>query len=144
MTTLLSIPDALVAVMVATSTADERVADAELATISRIIEHLPVFRGYSPERVREVTSIVFELLEAEEGLDAIIGLVKASLPGDFNETAYALACDVAAADCDTPMAELRWLQMVRQDLGVGRLAAAAIERGARAHHLPLPDGGDVI
>jgi hypothetical protein len=35
------------------------------------------------------------------------------------------------------MYELRFLEMLRHDLRVGRLAAAAIERGARARHQRL-------
>jgi hypothetical protein len=35
------------------------------------------------------------------------------------------------------MTELRFLEMLRHELQVGRLAAAAIERGARARHQRL-------
>jgi hypothetical protein len=74
------------------------------------------------------------MLSEEDGLDAILGLVKEALPPHLNETAYAMACDVAASDGVVRLAELRFLEMVRDELGVGRLAAAAIERGARARH----------
>ena len=57
----------------------------------------------------------------------------------MNETAYAFACDLAAADGTVKMTELRWLEMLRHELGVGRLAAAAIERGARARHQRIPE-----
>ncbi len=57
-----------------------------------------------------------------------------ALPDHLRETAYALACDVAAADKLVNIYELRFLEMLRHDLRVGRLAAAAIERGARARH----------
>ncbi|MEL6792249.1 MAG: 2-dehydro-3-deoxyphosphooctonate aldolase, partial [Pseudomonadota bacterium] len=62
------------------------------------------------------------------------GLVAEALPERFGETAYALACDVAAADGSVKMSELSFLEMLRHDLKVGRLAAAAIERAARAKH----------
>jgi hypothetical protein len=77
---------------------------------------------------------VIDMLSEEDGLDAILGLVKEALPPHLNETAYAMACDVAASDGVVRLAELRFLEMVRDELGVGRLAAAAIERGARARH----------
>lgn len=138
MSPTLSPQDALVAVMITTSAADERMSTLELLSINRIIEGLPVFDGYDPERIRQVSGIVFDILDAEDGLDVIIGLAKETLPEGFNETAYALACDVVAADRQVRFPELRWLEILRRDLSVGRLAAAAIERAARARHLTLP------
>jgi len=57
-----------------------------------------------------------------------------ALPEKLRETAYALACDVAAADGKVTQEEARILQMVRDHLQIGRLPAAAIERGSRARH----------
>ena len=45
---------------------------------------------------------------------------------------------MVAADRQVRFPELRWLEILRRDLSVGRLAAAAIERAARARHLTLP------
>ncbi|MGB8276262.1 MAG: 2-dehydro-3-deoxyphosphooctonate aldolase, partial [Alphaproteobacteria bacterium] len=53
------------------------------------------------------------------------------------ETAYAVACDVAASDLHIPDETLRLLEMIRYELNIDRLAAAAIERGARARHLTM-------
>ncbi|MEM9009770.1 MAG: tellurite resistance TerB family protein [Pseudomonadota bacterium] len=139
MTTAFSPQDALIAVMVATSAADESMSTTELMSISRIVDALPAFEGYDRDRIRAVSQTVFDLFEEEDGIDALIGLVSDALPDGFNETAYALACDVAAADGTVRMSELRLLEMLRHDLRVGRLAAAAIERGARARHLRLPE-----
>ena len=130
--------DALVAVMVTTSAADERISSNELLSIDRIVAALPAFRGYDDDRLRYVTQTVLDLLSEEDGLDAILGLVKEALPEDLKETAYVFACDLAAADGTVRLTELRWLEMIRHDLGVGRLAAAAIERAARARFAPLP------
>jgi tellurite resistance protein len=138
MDTTLTVPDALVAAMVTTAAADDRMPTVELLTMTRIIETLPAFSQYDVDRVTNVSNLVYDLLEAEDGLDAIIGLIREALPPGFNETAYALACDVAAADRSVPMAELRWLELLRDGLSVGRLAAAAIERAARARYLTLP------
>jgi tellurite resistance protein len=57
------------------------------------------------------------------------------MPDRLNETAYALACDVAAADGTLEEAELRLLEEIRYELDLDRLHAAAIERGARARHV---------
>ena len=130
----LSPQDALVAVMVATSASDQNMTDSELVSITSIINILPVFEEYDGDRIASVSNMVGDLFEEEDGLDALIGLVEQALPDHLRETAYALACDVAAADKRVNMYELTFLEMLRHDLRVGRLAAAAIERGARARH----------
>ena len=134
MSTVLSPQDALVAVMVAVSAADESQPMSELLLIDRLIDALPCFHDYDKDRVRGVSNIVEELFSEEDGLDALLGLVADALPERFNETAYVLACDIVAHDGTARMAELKFLEMLRHDLRVGRLAAAAIERAARAKH----------
>jgi hypothetical protein len=42
--------------------------------------------------------------------------------------------DVAAADAEVTQEEARLLEILRHRLDVDRLAAAAIERGAKARH----------
>ena len=134
---VLSPQDALVVVMVATSASDQNMTDSELVTITGIIDMLPVFENYDRDHIATVSNMVGDLFEEEDGLDALIGLVEQALPDHLRETAYALACDVAAADKRVNMSELRFLEMLRHDLRVGRLAAAAIERGARARYQRL-------
>jgi len=136
-TDALSPQDALVAVMVAISASDQNMTDNELASIGGIIDLLPVFENYDRDHLARVSNIVADLFEEEDGLDALIGLVEQALPEHLRETAYALACDVAAADKRVNMSELSLLEMLRHGLSVGRLAAAAIERGARARHQRL-------
>lgn len=131
--------DALVAVMVAVSTADSTINEPELLSISRIVEHLPVFASYDRDRFANVGQTVYDLLEEEDGLDALFGLVRDALPESLNETAYALACDVAASDGALTQTELRILEEIRHELIIDRLHAAAIERGARARHMRAPD-----
>ncbi|KIC46614.1 MAG: tellurite resistance TerB family protein [Ruegeria sp.] len=126
--------DCLVAIMVAVSASDETIRTAELVKIEGAVNMLPVFAGYDIDRTRRVSQIVFDLFEQEDGLDALFGLVRENLPERLNETAYALACDVAAADGSLAETELRLLEEIRYELSVDRLHAAAIERGARARH----------
>jgi len=133
----LSEQDSLVAVMIAISASDEKIDTAELVTIESIVDHLPVFAGYDKDRLKRVSKIVFDLFAEEDGLDALFGLVRESLPARFHETAYALACDVAAADGLLGEQELRFLAEIRYELSIDRLHAAAIERGARARHMKL-------
>ncbi|MFA7432989.1 MAG: tellurite resistance TerB family protein [Gemmobacter sp.] len=127
--------DALVAVMIAVSASDENIRTAELVAIQRIVNHLPVFADYDADRLRRIAQTVFDLFEVEDGLDALFGLIRDALPDRLYETAYALACDVAAADGTLQDTELRMLEEIRHELHIERLNAAAIERGARARHM---------
>jgi tellurite resistance protein len=129
--------DSLVAVMVGISVSDETIRTSELLSIEQIVNFLPVFGNYDADRMRRIANVVFELFEDEDGIDALFGLVKEDLPEALFETAYALACDVAAADGAIAQAELRFLEELRHALNIDRLHAAAIERGARARHMTL-------
>lgn len=131
----LSPQDCLVALMIAVSASDENVRTSELVKIDSIVNTLPVFAAYDADRVRIMASLVFDLFEQEDGLDALFGLLRDNLPERLFETAYALSCDVAAADGTLREPELRLLEEIRYELNIDRLHAAAIERGARARHL---------
>ena len=131
----MSPPDALIAVMIAVSASDEQMRTTELVAIQRIVHHLPVFADYDNDRIRLIAQTVFDLFEEEDGLAALFGLFRDALPERLYETAYALACDVAAADGTLREVELRMLEEVREELAIDRLHAAAIEWGARVRHL---------
>lgn len=132
-----SAQDAIIAMMVAVSVADQDIKTVELLSIQRIVNHLPVFAGYDTDRMRGVSDSVFDLFEDDEGLDALFGLVKEAIPEKLYETTYALCCDVSAADGRLREEELRFLQETRYELNLSRLNTAAIERGAKARHMPL-------
>ena len=127
--------DALVAIMVTVSVSDETIRTAELVAIQRMVNHMPIFAGYDADRIRRIANTVFDLFEEEDGLDALFGLIRDTLPPRLNETAYALACDVVTSDGKHNEVELRMLEEVREELGVDRLHAAAIEWGTRVRHM---------
>ena len=129
--------DCLVAVMIAVSASDEDIRTAELIKIENAVNMLPVFAAYDIDRMNSTAQVVFDLFAQEDGLDALFGLVRDNLPEALYETAYALACDVAAADGTLAETELRLLEEIRYELSLDRLHAAAIERGARARHITL-------
>ncbi|AZL58711.1 2-dehydro-3-deoxyphosphooctonate aldolase [Tabrizicola piscis] len=134
-TSPMSPQDALVAVMIASSASDQDVRTAELVAITRMVNHMPIFATYDPDRIRRVSRTVFDLFEEEDGLDALFGLIREALPERLFETAYALACDVVTADGRHSQVELRMLEEVREELKIDRLHAAAIEWGARVRHM---------
>ncbi len=134
---ILSPQDALLAIMISVSMSDSNMRTAELVAIQQAVNYLPIFAEYDVDRIKKVAAITSDLFEEEDGLDALFGIVRESLPENLYETAYAFACDVAASDGALYQPELRLLEEIRHELDIDRLAAAAIERGARARHLKL-------
>lgn len=129
--------DALVAVMVAVSASDQNVRTSELVAIQRMVDHAPVFADYDDDRIRAVSQTVITLFEEEDGLDALFGLIRDALPDKLYETAYALACDVGAADGRLYEGEIALLAEIRDQLNIARLHAAAIELSAQVRHRVL-------
>jgi tellurite resistance protein len=128
---------ALIYTMVIVSAADGDMTDRELMTIVELVRTLPVFRDFDQERLTKMSEACAKILGETDGLDKIIALIKKALPPRLRETAYAVACDVAAADLDPHQEVLRLLEILRNELGLDRLTAAAIERGSRARYTTL-------
>lgn len=128
---------ALIYTMVLISAAEGVMTDSEIETIGRLVRYLPIFRGFDHDRLTEVGRDCTYLLREEDGLDQAIDMIAEALPSKLRETAYALACDIAAADGDLAEEELNLLHMLRSSLNVDSLVATAIERGAHARHAML-------
>lgn len=125
---------ALIYAMVMASAADSVMTDAELSHIGEMVSHLPIFSGFDTERLPEIANDCAQLLADEDGLDKAFAAMREALPERLRETAYALACDVVAADGQAAQEELRLLELMRYALDIERLSAAAIERGAAARY----------
>lgn len=128
---------ALIYVMVLVSASDADMTDLELEAIAENVRYLPIFKDFETERLFAVAGECTKLLDDANGLDKTLDLIKSWLPPKLCETAYAVACDIAAADATASQEELRLLELLRHKLNVDRLCAAAIERGARARHMRL-------
>ncbi len=128
---------ALVSIMVVMAAADNEITDVELQRMSDMVRVLPVFSDFDIEDLPDVTKDCAVMLQANDGLDRLLDRVAGSLPANLAETAYYIACDMAAADLHVEQEELRLLQLIRQRLDIDRLTAAAIERGVRARHQTL-------
>ena len=129
---MIDIHAALIETMFLVSAADAEMSDAELGIIGEIVTYLPIFRDYDRETLSKTLQECAELLGRSDGLRRGIGSIKAALPPKLRETAYALACDVAAADGKVSPEEMRILEMLRDELEIDRLVASAIERAAQA------------
>jgi tellurite resistance protein len=125
---------ALIYTMVLMSAADSDMTDRELFTIGEIIRTLPAFEEFDPEMLPRTAEDCASLLAEKDGLDTVIGFIDTNLPETLRETAYALACEIAAVDGHIEQEELRLLEMIRHRLKIDRLHAAAIERGVAARY----------
>ena len=125
---------ALIYTMVLVSVAEGHMSDDELDVMGRLVNTLPAFDDFDRSRITVIGEECTRLLEREDGLDVALDRIADALPGPLRETAYALACDVAAADGSANQNELQLLEMLRHRLEIDRLGAAAIEYGARARH----------
>jgi len=128
---------ALIYIMVLASACDGDMTDNELEAIGENVRYLPVFRDFDADYLAEVTAECSALLEQDNGLETALERIHKAIPAKLAETAYAVACDIVAADSAATQEELRLLEMLRHRLQVDRLCAAAIERGARARHTKL-------
>lgn len=125
---------ALIYTMVLISAADREMTDSELYSIGELVRTLPVFEGFDTDLLPQTAEDCATKLTEDNGLDTVVHLIANSLPKRLQETAYAIACDIAAADGHVSEEEVRLLEILRHEMDIDRLVAAGIERGARAHY----------
>lgn len=126
--------EALVCTMVLVAATGGGITDREIGVMAGLVQTLPVFHDFSSTRLDAATEAAITLLREEEGLSHAGRLIREALEPRLRETAYALACDVVAADRFAEQDSLRMLEFVKAELRLDPLVAAAIERGARARH----------
>ncbi len=129
-----SLHQALIYAMVTITVVDAKVGDTELNRIGRLVQTLPVFSGFDPQRLTHITQECGEMLQVEGGLDAVLALIGEAVPDHLTETAYALAVEIAVADLNIAREEVRFLARLRDALGLDKLVTAAIERSATARY----------
>ena len=123
---------ALIYVMVVVSASDGNMSEGELRTIGHIVRTLPVFRGFDENRLLAVSQECAAILEEQDGLDAVLGLIRDAVPEELRDTAYWLALEVALTDTQVMLEEIRIVELLRRSLGIDRLTAAALDRAAEA------------
>jgi tellurite resistance protein len=122
---------ALVYVMVATASADKKLVDPELKRIGAVCDVLPIFDKMTRDDLQKYSSDCRAILATENGVAKIVAMIKESLPSRLQETAYALALDIAASDLFVPAEEILFLQELGDSLGINKLTVAALEVSAQ-------------
>jgi tellurite resistance protein len=126
--------EALICTMVLVAAADGGMTDREIGVMAGQVQTLPAFHNFSSEQLEFATDATVNLLNEEDGLSHAAQLIRDALEPRLRETAYALACEVVAADADVRQSSLQMLEFVQTELHLDPLVAAAIERGVRARH----------
>lgn len=129
---MISPQEALVHTMVIAAESDHDIAESEIDLIGSMVDHLPIFAGTSREDITEMATRCSQALTRADGFDEIFKEIRGALSPSLRETAYALACDVVAADKRFNQHEFRALDQIRRRLEVDPATAAAIERSAQA------------
>jgi tellurite resistance protein len=133
----LSEQDALLGLMILSSMSDGVVRISELVAIENVLDHFPIFSNYDKADINKVFAVMDRLLGSLNGIDRFLTFLKSTLPPNLHETAYAIACDVVAADGKLEQAELRLLEEIEHHLSLDPLYVAAIERSTRARYAKL-------
>ena len=126
--------EALIFAMITISAVDREISDEELRRIGSIVAELPPFEGYNRDWLVDEAQACGRSLVIPNGLNAVLQLVKKTLPRRLYETAYVLAAEVAASDLNVRDEEIRCLELLAETLEIDRLTCAALERAARARH----------
>ena len=129
----LNVTDALLYTMVITAVSDTDVTDREMDRFAALISRWPVFESFDIARLPQVATECVDQLNMA-GLDAMLADIADALEPRLQETAYALAVEIATVDLKLNQEELRLLEMIRDAFSIDRLTTAAIETSARIRH----------
>lgn len=124
--------EGIIYLMVIMSAADREMSDQELAKMGRLTRYLPIFEAFEEDALLPTTRRCSALLAESEGLSLALRAIKEAVPERLYDTAYAVAVDLASADMNVRIEEIRVLQLVRDLFGLDKLTCAAIERAAIA------------
>lgn len=132
--------EALIYTMVLVSGADRDMQDVELKQIGRMVKALPAFAGYDANHLPTTARECAAILHTEDGFGRCVALATQVLSPRLRETAYLLACELAAIDRKIHVEEGGLLRLLRLRLGIDDLTAAALERATTARLAPAEAG----
>lgn len=127
-----TVHDALVHAMILVAGSDRDITNAELRRIGDLTAHLPAFRHFDRKTLVASAKRCAVIVNGKGGLEAALNSVARATPPRLRETAYALGWEIALVDGKSSKEEARILELLRLRFALDSLAAAAIERGARA------------
>ncbi len=97
-----------------------------------MVRSWPIFERYDDGKLIEIAQDCQQMLHQDGGLGDVLSAARKAIPEHLHDTAYALAFDVATADLEMRMEELRVLQRLRQHLAVDAATIAAMVAASTA------------
>jgi tellurite resistance protein len=131
---MLALHTALVHTMVIVSAADGDMPDAELKHMGNVCRSWPIFRGFDLDTLPDVARECAVMLQVDNGAEKALARIGQSLRGAAAETAYLMACEIAAIDGAANWQETHVLGQLRATLALGALEAACLERATQARY----------
>lgn len=128
----MNVQTAMIYTMVMASAVDGSMTDNELDIIGDIVGHLPIFHNFDVEKLPKVAADCAKVLSGSNGVEKALTMIEDVLTPPLRETAYALACDVVAADLNASEEELQFLEVLQDEFDLDPLTAVAIERASHA------------
>ncbi|OPX61469.1 MAG: Tellurite resistance protein TerB [Methanomassiliicoccales archaeon PtaB.Bin215] len=113
----LSKEEAFAAVSLVAIAADGVITEEEARGMFVQFYRMRTFAGYNDNQMSSMLNKLINIIK-KQGLDALVGLAKESLPENMRATAFAVATDLALADGEIAEEEKRLLTKVQQSLGL--------------------------
>lgn len=105
----LSPAEAFAAVAVAAIAADGYLKTEERQQIVTLLRQVPLFAGYSEQRLAELLEKLFNLLSVK-GINPLVAIARESLPAELQETAFRVAVDLVLVDGELTPKERNFIE----------------------------------
>ncbi len=130
----------LVEAMIGAMNADGVVDQRELAVIERHLAEHDLFGGVAPAAARTLIDLATDAIKFAGNTTARIPAIAKGLPSRIHRlAAYAMSCEIVAADMEVSHPEMAFLEALRQAVRVGPHEAQeifnALHAGALAAHM---------
>src|SRR5690606_14612130 len=97
----LSAEDALIHLMVIAAASDTAISSAEYERIQALVQRAPIFAAFEVAQLEAVANAAVDAINSS-GVEAALDAAIAALPLRLQDTAYALAVEIAVVDLRLP------------------------------------------
>jgi uncharacterized tellurite resistance protein B-like protein len=126
----------LVEAMIGAMHADGNVDERELAVLHKQLGEHDLFAGLSDDSARTLVDLAGDAVRFAGSATARVSAIARGLPARMHRlAAYAMACEVCAADAALAPAEAEFLERLRMAVRVGHHESQAVFQAARDGHI---------
>lgn len=121
----LSPAEAYAAIALSAIASDGYLTDAEVHVLLNTLKRMPLFRHYSDDVMWQMFAKLFGIIR-REGVGTLFNSAKQVLPGEFRESAFAVATDLVLVDSLVVEKEREFLTQMHQALDIANDTAFKI------------------